>query len=219
MKPKSYMGPTDRPSRLAELGIEEAILSQAVQQGQSSWASCTANHPPLYRGIAAWAETVSALREQLLPKGWRRVEQGNLPLTVNECGNVAITVSTGDEQTGERDGSPCTKSSKGPRTATAVTANALQLKLFGDIRLQPEDLERINGQMTWILLFHRDLRGQEVRCELSRPIKMNIDGHVDGWAERIILGSMPFGTDLIDIIRSNVSQTPNIIVPVKRKRA
>jgi hypothetical protein len=203
--------------RLADLGLNEAILLQAVQQGQAAWAGCTSNHPPLYRGIAAWAETVSGLREQLLPMGWRRFEQGNLPLTVSEGGNIAITVSTGDEETGRRDGSPCTRSSKGPRTATAVTANALQLKLFGDIRLRPEDLERINGQMTWILLFHRDTRENEVRSELSRPIKMDIEGHVTGWAERILLGSMPFESGAIS--PSSIPQTPSLVVEVKRKRA
>jgi hypothetical protein len=219
MRTKIYSEPAEAPSRLFELGLDQQILLQSVQRGQASWACCTANHPPLYRGIATWAEAVCALREQLVTKGWRRLENGNLPLTVNEAGNIAITVSTGDEQTGQREGSPCTKSSKGPRTASAVTANALQLKLFGDIRLRPEDLESINGQMTWILLFHRDVKAQEVRCELSRPVNMNIDGHVDGWAERIILRSMPFGLDAVLDVPSNIAQTPDIIVQVKRKRA
>ncbi|HEV3208809.1 MAG TPA: hypothetical protein VGY91_00980 [Chthoniobacterales bacterium] len=215
MKTKSY-SPTERPTRLSDLGLNEGMLLQAVQQGQGSWVSCTSNHPPLYRGIAAWAETVSGLREQLLPLGWRRVEQGNLPLTVSEKGNIAITVSTGDEQTGRVDGSPCTRSSKGPRTKSAVTANALQLKLFGDIPICPEDLESINGQMTFILLFHRDTTENEIRCELSRPIKMNVEGQVAGWAERIILEPMPFGSDSIKL---RTSRTPEIIVEVKRKRA
>jgi len=219
MKIKSYSGPIDLASRLAELGLEEEILLQAVQRGQAAWANCTANHPPLYRGISAWAETVSALRELLLPKGWKRSEQGNLPLTVDEAGKLAITVSTGDEQTGLSEGSPCTKSSKGPRTAIAVEVNALQLQLFGDIRLRPEDLESINGQMTWILLFHRDLAASELRCELSRPVNMNVDGQVDGWAERIILGPTSFDTDKILVPPSEVPQTPNIVVEVRRKRA
>ncbi len=219
MKTKSYSDPIERPSRLAELGLEEAMLLQAVHRGQAAWASCTPNHPPLYRGIAAWAETVSALREGLLVQGWTRSDNGNLPLTVDEAGKLALTVSTGNGETGRLGATPSTKSSKGPRTATAVTVNALQMELFGDIRLRPEDLKDISGKMTWVLLFHRDTQAQEVRCELSRPVKMNAEGHVDSWAERIILASMPFGGDTIQIPTGHVPQTPNIVVDVKRRRA
>jgi hypothetical protein len=218
MNPRIYSGPSERPTRLTELGLNEIILLQSIQRGQAASASCTLNHPKFYPGLAAWAETVAALREQLIPLGWKRRDEGNLPLTINASENIAITVSTGDEATGQRDGSPCTKSGKGPRTADAVTANALQMKLFGEIRLQPEDLESVNGQMTWILLFHRDARAQEIRAELSRPVKMDVDGHVDGWIERIVLGSMPLGSNPVRL-PGDVPQTPNIVIEVKRKRA
>jgi len=216
MKTKLYKGPIERPSRLAELGLEEEILMQAVEQGQAAWANCTPNHPSLFRGISAWAETISALREALMPRAWRRSDNGNLPLTINESGTIALTVSTGDETTGKRDGSPSTKSSKGPRTADAVTINAAQASLF-EIRLRPEDLKDQSGMMTWILLFHRDAEAHEVRRELSRPIEMNSEGYVDGWAERIILGSIPLGGDTVRIPTSNAPQTPNIDVEVKKR--
>ena len=213
-----YSAPDDVPSRLAELGLREEILREAVQRGQAAYASCTPNHPAPYRGICAWAETVSALRELLLPKGWTRSDSGNLPLTTDGASRVCITVSTGDENTGRIGGSPCTRSSKGPRTASAITINALQMRLFEEIRLQPDDLEEINGKMTWILLFHRDPIANELRCELSRPIKMNVDGQVTGWAERIILGSTPLGGDKVEV-PTNVPQTPNLNVNVKRRSA
>ena len=218
MKFKTYSGPIERPSRLAELGLQEEVLLEAVRRGQAAWASCTPNHPPSYRGISAWAETTSALRELLLPEGWTRSDNGNLPLTIDEAEHVSIAVSTGDEDTGRVDGSPCTRSSKGPRTATVVTINALQMKLFQEIRLCPDDLKEINGKMTWILLFHRDAKANEVRCELSRPVRMNVDGQVDGWAERIILGSTPFGGDKAQV-PTDVPQSPNVVVDVKRRRA
>jgi hypothetical protein len=216
MKTKLYVGMIETPSRLAELGLEEEWLIHAVQHGQAAWANCTPNHPPLYRGISAWAETISALREALLPKAWRRSDNGNLPLTINELGTIAIIVSTGDEATGKRDGIPSTKSSKGPRTADAVTINAAQASLF-EIRLRPEDLEDQRGMMTWILLFHRDVETHEVRCELSRPIEMNADGYVDGWAERIVLNSIPLGSDSVKIPTGNAPQTPSINIEVKKR--
>src|SRR6266851_8847821 len=105
-------------SRLAELGVRQEVLRESVQRGHAAWASCTPNHPAPFPGISAWAETVNAVRELLIPEGWTRSDSGNLPMTVDKAGRVCIAVSTGDEDTGRRDGSPCTRSSKGPRTAS-----------------------------------------------------------------------------------------------------
>ncbi len=218
MKTKLISGPIECPSRLAELGLDQDMLWQAVLRGQAAWANCTTNHPPLYRGVSAWAETTCALREIVLPLGWKRLDEGNLPLTANQTETLAITVATGDEDTGKQDGSPCTKSKKGPRTSIAVKQNELARTLFGDIRLRPEDLKKINGRMTWILLFYRDIAASEVRTELSLPTKMNVEDYVDGWVERIILGSMPFGGDSIKT-PAEVPQTPNIVIDVKRRNA
>lgn len=209
-----YFDSIERLARLTELGITEDLLIQAVQRGLTAWASCTPNHPQLFGGISQWAETVCALRETLLPLGWYRSDEGNLPLTINRAGNLAITVATGDESTGQPEESPCTKSSKGPRTASAIAVNRRQLTLFGDIRLLPEDLEQVNGRMTWLLLVHRDMLARELRCELSRPIEIGLDGRVDGWVERIILGRTPFGADAIDISGPSVPQTPEIVVNI-----
>lgn len=207
-----------RPGRLRELGLDEELLLQAVQRGQSAWANCTLNHPPLYRGIAAWAETTCALREALIPLGWKRSDEGNLPITINGAGSLAITAATGDDYTGREDGSPCTRSSKGPRTAEAVTGNSLAQTLFGDIRLRPSDLQRINTRMTWMLLFARDIAREEVRSELSLPSKMNVEGVVDGWLERIILGTLPLGSDSVKA-PAGALHTPVIEIEVKRRGA
>lgn len=214
METATLSEPIERRNRLAELGLDEEELQQCVARGQAAWADCTPNHPPLFRGVSAWAETTCGVREYLLPKGWKRVDDGNLPLTVNKSGNVAITVSTGDEDTGRVDGNPWTKSSKGPRTAEAVADNKLRYTLFGDIR---KVTGKVGGRLTYILLFHRDVEAQEIRCELSSPVKINEDGRVDGWSERIILGSFPFGADRVST--PNVPQTPDFDVEVKRRSA
>jgi hypothetical protein len=193
--------PFERRNRLAELGLDEDLLRQALQQGFSEWATCTLNHPPSFPGLLFWGETVKALRDLFAPFGWARSNEGNLPFTVNEAQTVAIAVATGDEATGNPDETPCTKSSKGPHTAGAVRVNARQLDLF-PITVLPEDLARIKGdgkRMTWILLFNRDEANREVRCELSRPTSMSDNQHVDGWIERIILGSIPFDGDVAQI--------------------
>jgi hypothetical protein len=125
-------------------------------------------------------------------------------------------VSTGDEYTGLTDLTPSTQSSKGPRTVNVVEGNALQIPLF-DLRSRPEIVKQGEESLTWILLFHRDKASNEVRFELSCPVKMNEDGQIDTWAERIILPAIPFGGDNVEV-RSDVPKTPQIDVKVERKR-
>jgi hypothetical protein len=74
------------------------------------------------------------------------------------------------------------------------------------------------GRTTWILLMFRDKEEQEIRRELSRPISMAEDGHVDGWAERIILKPTRFGGfDASGIIGGNGPQSPEIVVEIKKR--
>ena len=202
-------------NRLAELGLRATTLREAVQRGFASWASCTANHPSNYPGISAWANTIAALRELLHSDGWTRRDDGNLPLTMDAKGRVSIIVSTGDEYTGMPDLTPSTQSSKGPRTVSVVEVNAQQKPLF-DFKKHPEIVKQGEERLTWILLFHRDKASNEVRCELSCPVKMDEDGQIDAWAERIILPSIPFGGDDVEV-RSDVPKTPQIEVKIKRK--
>jgi hypothetical protein len=217
MKPKLFVGPIECPSRLAAIGLKEEVLWSAVMRGRSAAANLTLNHPPLYRGVTPWGETTCALREALLLEGWKRSDDGNLPFTVNKSETLAITVATGDKDTGRPDACPCTRSTKGPRTAKAISRNSMASTLFGDIRLRPEDLKLLNrSRMTWILLFYHDGVTDELRCELSLPSKMNTEGYVDGWLERIILGSRPFDGGLAKR-PSDAPQTPEIEVDVKRR--
>jgi hypothetical protein len=219
MKTKVFSDRNESPSCLAELGLEEEALLNSIRAGYAAWANCTLNHPVMFPGLSAWAEATCGLRETMLPLGWKRCDEGNLPFTVNESETLAITLATGDEDTGRPDGNPCTKSKKGPQTGNAVKQNALQHTLFGDIRLLPEALKKINGRMTWILLFHIDVKASEVRCEFSLPTKMNTGDHVDGWVERIILNPLPFGIDSTRTKTADLAQTAEVEVHVKRRHA
>lgn len=212
--------PSERRRRLAELGLSEEILRESLQRGFAEWAGCTLNHPPSFPGLLAWGETVRALRDLLTPFGWQRSNEGNLPFTINQQQTIALAVATGDEMTGNPDETPCTKSSKGPRTAGAVAANRRQLSLF-PITVLPEDLARIRGnggRMTWLLLFHRDETGRELRCELSRPTSMSENERVDGWIERILLGSIPFDGDEVRVpSNEDLPGNPAIDVEIRRR--
>jgi len=214
-----YAESWEASNRLAGLGLEESLLIQSVQAGFSAWASCTENHPPSSPGYYAWAETVRTLREQLAPLGWSRLNEANLPLVVNQDGTIAISVSTGNENTGRTDGNPCTNSAKGPRTAGVIQVNQLQELLFPEMALPSREVLDTAGRTTWILLMHRDIHSEEIRCELSRPIGMTEDGHVDGWAERIILKPTQF--DRYEVTKSvggggEGPTTPEIIVQINK---
>lgn len=204
---------TDARRRLAELGLELQWLLDSARRGMAAAASCTPNHPAVLSGILGWGETICALRDYLLPQRWRRLDEGNLPLAVNEAETVALTVATGDEDTGRPEGNPCTKSKKGPRVASAVANNQLQLFPV-PVHLRPEEA---TGRATWLLLIHRDQAARELRTELSRPVSMGEDGRVDAWSERIILGVVPFDDQVIVDPASPNDSSPDIVVEIKRR--
>jgi hypothetical protein len=216
MKTNVFSKPTEVRDRLAELGLDALVFVQAIQRAQAIVAGFTPNHPPISRGITQWGETVAAVRDQLIPQEWTRDDSENLALTINSTKTIAISAATGDENTGNPDAVPTTRSSKGPKTQSAVIVNALQLDLFKNVKLTPEELKRTNGVMTFILLFHRDVIAQETRFELSRPVKMDSDGHVEVWAERILFPPLPFGLD--GAKAPDLRLSPEIIPEVKRKR-
>lgn len=213
---QTHIEASDVHSRLTELGLEETKLAEIVRRGYVAFASCTPNDPPLFPGFSAWATMVRGLREYLLP-AWQRSDENNYSLVVNPTGDMAIAVATGDEATGRRDAVPTTKSSKGPSTVDAVTSNQMQLELpyvFPPVAAPARPASRDEQRMTWILLVHR-ARG-EVRCELSLPTSMGMDGRVDGWRERIILSAIPTDPEVLEIAPP-LPPLPDITIDVKRR--
>jgi hypothetical protein len=214
--PLVYSQSRDVDQRLADLGLEAVVLNTAALQGLAGWASCTLNHPPTYPGTVAWAETTRALREGLFARGWMRKNEANLPLVVNAAGTMAIAIASGDSETGNEDGFPCTRSTRGPKTAEAVRINRQQQSF--DFMDPIPVIESINtpGRSTWLFLMYRDLATRMLRAELSRPISMTDEGRVDEWAERIILTAVPFGDDPQTLNNNNVNQSPEITVEIQR---
>ncbi len=213
---KIHQEAADVDRRLAELGLNPAALAVILRRGWLAYASCTKNDPPLFPGFSAWAMTVRALREYLLPQGWDRVDDNNYSLTVNPIGSMAIVVATGDDATGRPDASPTTKSSKGPSTADAVASNQQQLEfpfapfvVSSAVDTSPEE-----RRMTWIFLVHRG--HSEVRAELSLPTSMATDGKPSGWRERILLGSISLDPEVPDIVPPE-NPAPDIEIDVKRR--
>ena len=194
MPPKLHVQPNEVDAALSSLGLTPALLFEAVIAGLLARDACTANDPPFLPGIYQWGKTVRALREALAPLGWSRSDEGNFCTVVEPGGSFAIAVASGSEETGRVGGEmPTTKRRKGPSTADAVHANA-QLYLFEEFApaVSPEP-----DRATWVLLFHSD--AAEIWAELSLPDSIGDDGHIDGWRERIILGSRPLDDEIVPV--------------------
>jgi hypothetical protein len=212
---KIFLKAHEVDGRLHELGLDRTMLINVVRRGQYAHASCTANDPPLFAGFTAWAQMVRASREYLLPKGWSRSNENNYCLVIDPAGDVAIAIATGDEGTGQPHANPTTKSSKGPRTVDAVTANQVQLELPLNCPPIPKRLvEQTEKRMTWVLLVHRGVDG--VRSELSLPFAINEEGFIDAWRERIVLGVVPIDPDL-EGFKPSPNDQPDIAIDIKRR--
>jgi len=196
-----------KTARLAELGLGEETLRQAVTDGELARASCTRNDPRVYPGQTAWARTTRGLREALVPRGWEPSEEANLPTIVSPDKTMAITVSSGDDGTGCLTRSPQTRNPKGTATLRAIFENHRQLR-FGFI----EDDEGKLPRLTWVLLVAR-VKG-EVRCELSLPAAVGDGGRVTAWSERIILDPVALG---VEAPVSAPENEPTVEIQVVRK--
>jgi hypothetical protein len=164
--------------------------------------------------MAAWAETVCALREYVIPLGWYRSNERNYALAVDPAGTTAIAVATGNDGTGRAGATPSTNARKGPSTLEAVAVNQFQFSFMAEYQSAPNDApsDENGHRTTWFLLIHR--ANNEVRCELSLPISIGEDGRIDAWRERILLGSTPLDGDLAVPVPP---QLLDITIDVKRR--
>jgi hypothetical protein len=217
MKTAIYAEPSDVESRLGELGLTILPLTDALKYGHVHRSACTPNDPPMMRGIVGWGKSTRALREMLAPYGWVRSDEGNFSITLNPDRTIAISIQTGDDGTGFADRNPSTKHPKGPATADAVGQNAAQLSFdFPELprRIRPPQKTTSNC-MTWLFLSSPGLN--EIRCELSLPKYINDDGHVEEWAERIILNPIPLDHEPI-VKGHSEDYAEDIIVPISRRK-
>lgn len=186
-----YRNPIDVAKRLDELGLREATLIDAAMSGIQYWLDSTEHSCKSALGMVIWNFATLALRDALVPNGWSKDSTRNYEITLHPEGAHAITVSSGDKNTGDKDHTPCTSGEKGQCTKDAIARN-LQLS-FG--RISPSDFpQKTEGRPeTWVLLYHIDQKKEEVRVELSLPAGLNADDHINEWHERVILTVQSFG--------------------------
>lgn len=180
-----YQHPHDARRRLAELGIAVEALQAALQAGTAARLACTENDPPFIPGTEAWRFVVRTLREELLPKGWRKSDPGNYSLVSNDERKVSIVVASGDDLTRVYPGSPRTRSLKGLYTEAAIVRNTYQYDLFPETLTERlREVAAVLEYPVWILLIQ--ITDEETRAELSLPNEID-DGVIVSWAERIFI--------------------------------
>lgn len=202
--------PHEISSRLHGMGLTEASLREAIYQGHLQRTQLTINHPIIFHGLNMWGWVVKELRDQLRPMGWVREDIGSYALTINDEHMVAITVASGDESTGNPAAHPTNRSRKGRNTVEAIETNR-QMDMFEQL---PPEVVVEGGRQTWVLMHHTDTVRGEIRIELSRPSSIGNDGKITAWAERIILGSIPFDDELVEIYPPG---GPDIDIEIRRK--
>jgi hypothetical protein len=202
----------DVVNALAQLGLTPDILIESIRRGEIGRDSCTKNDPPNAPGFYAWAGTVRALRDILMPQKWMRNDEDCYPRVINADKTIAITVVTGDDGTGKSSANPKTKYPKGAATQAAISCNQQSLRFEEFPPIEDEADETAETWITWMLL--RKRTGDSVFAELSLPSSMTKDGQVESWQTRIILDPI-----LIDpnIEVEDDSSEPPIDVPVRRR--
>ena len=194
-----YSEPQEVDAELAKLGVNRGILVDALQQGEVQRRLGSRLDPKPSPAYHAWSRAVRALREGALDlqASWHSEEPNGLPMVVNAHTTIALTVSSGDENTGrpETGKDPASKNPKGEATATVVAQNV-------------QEALDIPAPTTWVLLF--DSGDDGLFAELSCPEALAANGYIDTWSVRIILGQIDLGEDNV---RSDAPVEPPVDAP------
>lgn len=181
---RNHEQPHERTSKLHELGLSHELIEGAVLRGFVARQSCTPLDPPSYPGIVQWGRTHRGMRELAVPQEWTADDSRNYSCIVSPDRSTAVTVATGNENTGVHGASeePRTKYRRGPQTAARVDTNVH----IDQLALWPQEgkPEQTDGQALWILLIATTK--DEIRYELSRPNGQDQDGRVVSWSDRIV---------------------------------
>ena len=205
IKPVVVDSPLDKAAFLRQLGLEEDLLRDVARVGLSGRTACTGNHPPTYAGTRQWGEMVKALRDRLIPVGWKKSDRKNFCMTIRGDDQIALVVARGDGFTGSPspDVMPMTKYPKGVITRAVVDLNdwlpfdqefiARNRQEIGPKRDQEDQAPSI-----WVLL-HSIIDGR-LELELSHPVGMNSSGYVDRWDIRIPLTPTDLDPDKMPVL-------------------
>jgi len=182
MSAKLLLNPIEVVNRLHEkFGVSKEELIEVVQQGVAARNECTPHHPSSLPGTRCWGEATRALRDLLVPKGWKLDNTDNIPSVLNRHLRIKLAVTNADSGTGIEWGHPQPISEKGDGAQRAVFPNQAVLTPVLDASLNEE---QPNNSTFWYLCIF--CGAGMVRAELLCPI-LGEDGSFLDFHERIAL--------------------------------
>jgi hypothetical protein len=182
--------------RLRELGLDVEVLQESLIRGDVAARQATEYHPVTAAGSMRWFDTVEALRRQLVGLGWENSDPRCSPRITNPEKTTTILATGGNSQTGLDEGrGPQFARARGNATARAVQING-QMQLNLDAVLADMASEKEPISPTWFLMYFRSRPTNELRGELSKPVRINDRGFVEQWSERIILPEITFNATM-----------------------
>jgi hypothetical protein len=185
----------DAAYRLRQLGIVPERLFDALDAGDVAARQADEFSPVTAAGTLRWLESVRMLRQGLVTDGWVLNDDRNSPRAIDPSGRFAVVPVSGTADTGLRDGTPKTANPRGEASSRAVQVNG-QLEFSFVALLHDVAADTTDGVTTWFLLYYRS-QTDELRAELSLPMRISHKGVVDAWRERILLPARAFGADQI----------------------
>jgi len=173
--------PDDTPARLERLDLTVEDLVIPVRAGVEARRTTTRHHPKAFSGWVDYAERVAALRDGLVSRGWTAEEREGVCLVVHPERRLAIMTALGTSGTGTAE-PVTTVRRRGKVTEQIVSVNA---QLAFDLVLQEVPHPSRFDMPVYALLVHRE--EDEIRSELSLAARIDDDGYIDRWKDRIPL--------------------------------
>ena len=183
--------------RLANLGLSQDPLWDALRAGLHYMASLTEYNTTAIRGMGVWDAINRVLGEELRPLGWIRREPGNFAITVHPSEEWCVAVLAGDGATGQHHMLASNRNPFGgmvrKRTRKAVSDNSVAVGRQSHFSgIAPSAWRQPPPMLTYFLVHHIDSDNRLVRAELSLPTYLP-GAFITDWHERILL---PIPTDL-----------------------
>ena len=182
----TYTG-LDAVRELRRRDLEPDCLIEALEGAYALARRIGALHPPMFAGFSVYADTIANLRHVLMPRKWEKDYRNGQSLVVHPGGRLSITVRAGDQDTGQPMGRPLTRNTTGTTMAAVVRVHQGS---FADFDPSFATVVAPQGPEHFVLLHyvHEYPNGaKELRAELSLPVDLDKQGHVNKWVIRIIL--------------------------------
>lgn len=156
----------ERDDRLGQLGLSQPLLLEVVDACVAAEANCTANDPPMAKGLMVYCAGVRRLRELFCPRGWERDDTGNFSTIVNHKLRLRLAFMNTDGGTCDPYAQPANRSRKGPNSERAAATNQALLPGIEWPSLRVDGTRPASDDyVTWHMCVH--IEGDRVSAELA----------------------------------------------------